>query len=122
MNLGEIMIQDKFGAEWNIEDAIVRILFEMYPVEKSPQDIAEILGVNYKFVGKHIETLKYKGILKVGVNGYQLRRTNSATSCIHRILSRCREAITKDNICTIWASKPKKVFTNEPSFKYFNFP
>lgn len=119
---GGIAIKDKYGNEWLLEDAVIRILFEKYPQPVNLTELSEILSIHFGFIKKNLDKLESLQIVQRRSEGYQLRRTEPAIDTINRIMIRCDEAIMRDGYCYISASGPRKLFTPNPTFDYFDFP
>lgn len=115
-------IIDREGNEWELQDAVIRILVEKYPDYLNEKEIALVLNTHPKFVFKVLDTFFRGNILLKRDGTYKIKRSFEGTYKVGEILVKSHEAILDEGIHYFKALELRDLFIEKHKSRYLNFP
>lgn len=116
------MPTDKEGNNWELEEAIIRVLVESYPNFISINYISSIFKIHPKFITKIINGLGEANVLQQKLNTFKLKRNWPASQKVNPIFIKAGEAEWRDGICHIITPRLKDLFIDNHNSLYLDWP
>ena len=115
-------IIDRAGNQWELKDAVVRILIEKYPEFLGPEDISSVIKIHPKFVQRAVQELRESNILITKGKTYQIKRGLEGGLTVGRIMAASGEGIINDGIFYFQNIYIKQLFIEGHKSKYLEYP
>jgi hypothetical protein len=115
-------IKDREGNQWDLKDAIIRILVEKYPEFLTPEDISSVIHTHPGFIKKVMKELRESNILLVQRNKYQIKRGLEGGYAVGNVMQRAGEGVMDEGIFYFKNPFIKDLFIKGHRSKYFQYP